>query len=176
MEYEVLGDAADGPTLELDHHKFAYAGKFVMSSTGKLVARSGETIVGAVSFSPDRSTDDRAWIRYLSVHREYQGDGIGPRLAAGAAAHLHDRGFETVAIGVNNPFAYHAVYRAGFGWSGTTTGIAELVLTHPGDRTDDRYRSGLNEYASRDDLSDAEREFIDNHIDGVVPPVVDPPV
>lgn len=176
MEYEVIGDADSGPTLELDHTDFAYAGKFVTGSTGKLVARDTGDIVGAASFSPDRTTADRAWIRYLTVHREYRREGIGPRLGAGAASHLHDRGFETVAIGVNNPYAYHAMYRAGFGWSGETTGIAELVLTHPRDRSRHRYREGLTEYEGRDSLSDAEDEFITAHLRTSLPSTVDPPV
>lgn len=176
MEYVVLGDADDGPTVELDHTTFAYAGKFVMSSTGKLVARDAGEVVGAVSFSPDRSTDDQAWLRYLTVHRARRGEGIGPRLAAGATKHLHDRGFETVAIGVNNPYAYHALYRAGFGWSGETTGIAELVLTHPANRTDDEYHRGLATYADHDRLTDDETQFINTHLDASVPGTVDPPV
>ena len=49
MEFEILGDEADGPTLELDYREFAYAGKFVMSSTGKSVARADGDVVGAVT-------------------------------------------------------------------------------------------------------------------------------
>lgn len=174
MEFEVLGDAAAGPTLSLDHRRFAYAGKFVMSSTGKLVARE-EDIVAAVSFSPDRTDEDRAWLRYLTVARDRRGEGIGPRVAAAATAHLHDRGFEEVRIGVNNPFAYQALYRAGFGWTGAETGVAELVLAHPHGRSASRYRDGLARFADRDDLSDAELSFIDAHRRADPPPVVDPP-
>ena len=41
MEYVVLGWPSDGPTLRLDYRQFAYAGKFVMSNTGKAVAYEG---------------------------------------------------------------------------------------------------------------------------------------
>ncbi|MFB6103775.1 MAG: GNAT family N-acetyltransferase [Halobacteriaceae archaeon] len=174
MEFEVLGDADTGPTLSLDHRRFAYAGKFVMSTTGKLVAREDD-IVGAVSFSPDRTDEDRAWLRYLTVARDRRGEGIGPRLAAAATTYLHDRGFEEVRIGVNNPFAYQALYRAGFGWTGEETGIAELVLAHPDDRPAPDYRAGLSRFGDRGDLSDAEIAFIADHREADPPPVVDPP-
>ena len=42
MEYVLLGWPPDGPTLRLDHRRFAYAGKFVMSTTGKAVVRRAE--------------------------------------------------------------------------------------------------------------------------------------
>ncbi|MXR42243.1 GNAT family N-acetyltransferase [Halobaculum sp. WSA2] len=38
MEFRLLGWPADGVVLRLDHREYAYAGKFVMSSTGKAVA------------------------------------------------------------------------------------------------------------------------------------------
>lgn len=41
MRYAVLGDHHDGPTLLLDWEAFSYAGKFVMSNTGKAVAYEG---------------------------------------------------------------------------------------------------------------------------------------
>lgn len=174
MEYEVLGDAEGGPTVTLDHERFAYAGKFVMTNTGKVLARADGEIVGAVSFSGDRDHPGRAWLRYVSVRHDYRGEGVGPRVAAVATDRLHATGFEVVRIGVNNPFAFHAMYRAGFGWTGETTGIAELVLTHPDARGDDRYREGLDRFTDRDDLTAAEQEFIRNHRTRGVPPVVDP--
>jgi GNAT superfamily N-acetyltransferase len=39
MEFALLGWPEDGPTLRLDYRRFSYAGKFVMSTTGKAVIR-----------------------------------------------------------------------------------------------------------------------------------------
>ncbi|MUV90296.1 GNAT family N-acetyltransferase, partial [Halapricum sp. CBA1109] len=49
MEYALLGWADDGPTLRLDHERFAYAGKFVMSATGKAVARADGDVLAAAA-------------------------------------------------------------------------------------------------------------------------------
>jgi len=179
VEFELLGWPPDGPTLRLDYRQFSYAGKFVMSNTGKAVARvsgseDGE-IVAAVSFNEDRTDPNCAWLRYVTVREDYRGDGLGPQLAAFATDRLHERGYERVRIAVNNPFAYQALYRAGFAFTGEETGIAELVLCHPGSDDRDRYRAGLERFRGRDDLSKAERSFLDDHRDGDPPTVVDPP-
>lgn len=172
MEFEVLGDAADGPTLRLDWQRFSYAGKFVMSNTGKAVAREDGEVVGAVSFNTDRTDDDCAWLRYVTVRDDYRGDGVGPRLCAHATRYLRER-FERVRIAVNNPFAYHALHKAGFGWTGETTGIAELVLEHPAP-TDADYGMGLREYRERD-LTDEEVQFLDAKTGAASPESVEPP-
>ncbi|MFB6121417.1 MAG: GNAT family N-acetyltransferase [Halobacteriaceae archaeon] len=153
MEFALLGWPADGPTLRLDHREFAYAGKFVMSNTGKAVAREGDAVVAAVSFNADRTDDDTAWLRYVTVREDRRGEGVGPRLVAFATERLHER-FDVVRIAVNNPFAFEALHKAGFGWTGTETGIAELILEHPGDP--DRYEDGLAVFAERDLSSDEE--------------------
>jgi GNAT superfamily N-acetyltransferase len=175
VEFELLGWPADGPTLRLDHRRFSYAGKFVMSNTGKAVARTEGDVVAAVSFNEDRTDADAAWLRYVTVRGDRRGDGIGPRLAGFATACLHERGYERVRIAVNNPFAYRALYRAGFGFADRETGIAELVLEHPAERDPERYRAGLARFADRADLSDDERAFLAEHRDGDPPAVVDPP-
>ena len=46
MHCEVLGWPEDGPTLRLDYRQFGYAGKFVMSATGKAVLHERESPVG----------------------------------------------------------------------------------------------------------------------------------
>jgi len=157
MEFALLGWPDDGPTLRLDYREFAYAGKFVMSNTGKAVAREEGEVVAALSFNADRTDDDRGWIRYVTVRGDRRGEGVGPRLVAFATDRLHER-FEAVRIAVNNPYAYEALHKAGFGWTGAETGMAELVLEHPGDP--DRYADGLARYAERDDLSAEERAFV----------------
>lgn len=175
MKFELLGWPAEGPTLRLDHRRFSYAGKFVMSNTGKAVARADGDIVAAVSFNEDRTDEDCAWLRYVTVREDRRGDGLGPRLAAFATARLHDRGYDRVRIAVNNPFAYRALYRAGFAFADRETGIAELVLIHPGDRDPQRYRAGLARFAGRENLSDDERAFLAEHREGDPPEVVEPP-
>ncbi len=166
MDVELLGWPADGPTLDLDHERFAYAGKFVMSSTGKVVARDGDELVGAVAFNADRTDDGTCWLRYVTVRRDRQGEGIGPRLLAVAREAVVDGGYERVTIAVNNPLAYDASYRAGFRFTGEETGIAELVLAwSPGDGdAGASYEAGLRRFAERD-LDDAGRAVVDRGLE-----------
>ncbi|PSP75318.1 GNAT family N-acetyltransferase [Halobacteriales archaeon QS_1_68_20] len=169
MDMELLGWPEDGPTLNLDHERFSYAGKFVMSATGKAVCRDDE-IVAAVAFSEDRTDPNALWLRYVTVRRDRRGDGIGPELVGFVVERARERGYERVRIAVNNPYAYEALYRAGFGFTGERTGIAELVLEWPGDRSPETYRAGLEEFAGRD-LSGDEREFLDRRREAGPPPV-----
>lgn len=159
MEYTVLGWPEDGPTLRLDYRRFSYAGKFVMSSTGKAVAREDDTILAAVAFNEDRTDSDTLWLRYITTRQDHRGEEIGPRLAAFITDHAHERGYTRVTIAVNNPFAYQALHKAGFGFTGEQTGIAELVLEHPSDRA--RYHEGLDVFRERD-LSEEEETFLAN--------------
>ncbi|SDE76452.1 GNAT family N-acetyltransferase [Halorientalis regularis] len=159
MEYALLGWPPDGPTFQLDYRRFSYAGKFVMSATGKAVVRDDDAIVAAVAFNEDRTDADTLWLRYVTVREDHRGEGIGPRLCRFAAEHARDRGYERVRIAVNNPFAFEALSKAGFAFTGEETGIAELVMVWPGERTRESYQSGLDVYRERD-LSAAEREFL----------------
>ena len=188
VEFAVLGDPGDGATLDLDHERFAYAGKFVMSSTGKAVARAsgqsggadegdeldGTDVLAAASFDRDRTDPSVVRIRYVTVRRDRRGEGLGARLldfvagyALGGAGREDATGIaeytdvDAVLIAVNNPFAYEAAYRAGFGYTGERTGIAELVLPRPGDRSPGAYRRGLSAFRERDDLDEAARAFLD---------------
>ena len=169
MEYRMLGWPADGPTLELDYREFSYAGKFVMSGTGKLVARDEGVTVGATAFDEDRTDSSVLRIRYVTVRRDRQGEGIGTTLLERTRAAARERGYDAVEIAVNNPFAYEAAYRAGFGYTGTSTGIAELVLTAPAPDAD-RYAEGLRAFADRDlELSGDEAAFIERKLDAAPP-------
>ncbi|UPV99408.1 GNAT family N-acetyltransferase [Halorussus gelatinilyticus] len=203
MEYAVLGWPDDDPTLRLDHRAFSYAGKFVMSNTGKAVVRDEDAeratggedaetptpetdapdrdwveddrIVAAVAFNEDRTDSAAAWLRYVTVRRDRRGAGLGARLCRFAAARLRERGYERVRIAVNNPFAFHALYKAGFGYTGEETGLAELVLVAPSDRPPEAYRTGLDAYREREGLSAAERDFLAAKADADPPPVVADP-
>ncbi|QLH80256.1 GNAT family N-acetyltransferase [Halosimplex pelagicum] len=210
MEHVLLGWPEAGPTLTLDWRTFSYAGKFVMSNTGKALVRTGEAagppvtdggeaaadVVAAAAFNEDRTDAATCWIRYITVREDRRGEGIGPDLAAFVAARAADRGYDRARIAVNNPFAYQALYRAGFAFTGEETGVAELVLDRPlgeggdaagagqsaGDRTRETYQTGLDVYRERTesdegpDLSADEREFLAAK-EGVDPPEpVDPPV
>ena len=207
MEYALLGWPPDGPTLRLDHRRFAYAGKFVVSNTGKAVARrtgvrEGETgaaradepatapdgvaydtdVVAAVAFDPDRTDDRLLRFRYITVRSDLTGGAIGPRLAAFVASRAGRREYDRVAIAVNNPFAYEAMYKAGFAWTGRESGLAELVLARPagplGDGGADpdpgRYRAGLDRYRERD-LGDPEASFLADRVDADPPAPVEVP-
>jgi len=217
MEYAVVGWPEEDPRLRLDYREFSYAGKFVMSNSGKAVARDPDAgggeqsgsggpsrsgrqsrdggqndrpeeneatapdrdwleddrIVAAVAFNEDRTDPETAWLRYVTVRQDRRGAGLGARLSRFAAAQLRERGYETVKIAVNNPFAYHALYKAGFGYTDEETGLAELVLARPGDRSPDRYQSGLDAYRARDGLASEEQSFLSAKT-GADPPDVVP--
>ncbi|SIQ96699.1 Acetyltransferase (GNAT) family protein [Haladaptatus litoreus] len=159
MEYAILGWPEDGPTLRLDYEVFSYAGKFVMSNSGKAVARQDDELVGAIAFNEDRTDDETVWLRYVTVRADRRGDGIGAELARFTTKSIHERGYRRVKIAVNNPFAYQALYHAGFGWTGEETGIAELVLEHPAEQSKSTYQSGLDVFRDRD-LSADEESFL----------------
>ena len=187
MQYRVLGWPPDGPRLRLDHRRFAYAGKFVMSSTGKAVAFEDDPpdpgvdsyadVVAAVAVDDDRTNADACddgdsdgddepnadgdalWIRYVTVREGRKGEGVGPRLCARVAEAAERRGYDVVRIAVNNVYAFHALHRAGFGYTGRETGLAELVLERPGDAS--RYEEGLDVFAARE-VTDRERSFLES--------------
>jgi GNAT superfamily N-acetyltransferase len=173
MEYALLGWPPDGPTFRLDYRRFSYAGKFVMSATGKAVVRGSEAdeILAAVAFNEDRTDADTLWLRYVTVREDHRGDGIGPRLCRFAAEHARERGYGQVRIAVNNPFAFEALSKAGFAFTGEETGIAELVMIWPGERTRESYQAGLDVYRQRD-LSEAEREFLRERRDSDPPTTI----
>jgi hypothetical protein len=210
MDVRVLGWPGDDATLRLDYRRFGYAGKFVVPATGKAVLRESppdlppveeplpptldtgdfdHEVVAAVAFSPDRTDAATLWLRYVTVRRDRRGEGLGPRLCAHVTRLAHGRGYDRVRIAVNNPFAYEALHKAGFAWTGRETGLAELVLEHPppegplsgadangegGGVTDtadeqdvesrtptprERYQAGLDRYRDRD-RGEPERSFL----------------
>ncbi|GAA0251827.1 GNAT family N-acetyltransferase [Haladaptatus pallidirubidus] len=159
MEYAILGWPEDDPTLRLDHEVFSYAGKFVMSNSGKAVARQEDELVAAIAFSEDRTDDETVWLRYVTVRVDRRGEGIGPELVRFTTEKIRARGYRRVKIAVNNPFAYQALSRAGFGWTGEETGLAELVLEHPTEQSKSKYQSGLDVFRERD-LSADEESFL----------------
>lgn len=173
MEFEILGWSAAGPSLRLDHEEFAYAGQFATSRTGTAVATEDGTVVAAASFNPDRTDAETLVVRYLTVRRDRQGEGIGPRLLRLVADRARDRGFADVHIAVNNPFAYEACYRAGFAFTGEETGMAELVLVDARgrDRSTDSYRRGLSTFADRD-LPPEAASFVERYRGGHPPEAV----
>ena len=174
MEFQFLGSEAAGPTLRLDHEEFAYAGKFVMSSTGKTVTREEGTLVGAVAFSEDTTDPTAVRLRYVTVRERCRGEGIGPRLLRFTAEALAEE-YDTVEIAVNNPIAYEACYRAGFVYTGEQAGIAELRMCYaPFDRDDERYRSGFLPFRERD-LPPAHERLCDRYEESAPPAVVDAP-
>ncbi|WP_276252945.1 GNAT family N-acetyltransferase [Halomontanus rarus] len=188
---ETLGWPPDGPTLRLDYRRFSYAGKFVMSNTGKAVVRAGESesieeetietdgtdgdfetdILAAIAFNEDRTDPDALWLRYVTVRADRRGNGIGPRLVRHVRDRALERGYDRLRIAVNNPYAYEALSRVGFEYTGETTGIAELLLEYPGAaklRDDDlgtreeRYRRGLEAFLEADrELTGEEVSFLE---------------
>jgi GNAT superfamily N-acetyltransferase len=209
MRPVVLGWPPDGPRLRLDHRRFAYAGKFVMSATGKavlldpdgadadsladalldevdrerLARTAGEAgwsldaaVLGAVAFSEDRTDPATLRVRYVTVRADRQGERLGPKLLVFLRDRATERGYDRVRIGVNNAFSYEAAYRAGFGWTGEETGLAELVCEWPAPagRSAERYRAGLDRFRQPDrEPSEAERSFLATR-EGTAPPAVIP--
>lgn len=193
MEYAVIATPDDALGLRLDWERFSYAGKFVMTTTGKAVAvedgvlkdsdwppdpREAEAdgVVAAVSFNRDRNDAGTAWLRYVTVRGGDRGRGIAPRLCAMTVDWLlSEFSVSRVQIAVNNPYAFDALYKAGFGWTGKKTGLQERVLEFPtpGDRKT-QYASGLRSYLDAD-ISEDERDFIKSRISRGPPPVVDAP-
>ena len=174
MEYAVCGWPPEGPTLDLSHRKFAYAGKFVMSQTGKAVAREEDTIVAAVAFNEDRTDSGTLWLRYITVRNDCRGEGLGAHLAAFVTERALAKGYERLRIAVNNPFAYEALYKAGFGYTGRETGLAELVLECPAERSRTAYQAGLDVYRERD-LTEREEGFLESRIETDPPAVLASP-
>lgn len=171
MEFALLGSEATGPTLRLDYEEFAYAGKFVMSSTGKTVVRDDGAVIGAVAFNADNTDPETVQLRYVTVRERRRGEGIGPRLLRFTADTLQDE-YANIDIAVNNPIAYEACYRAGFVFTGEEAGIAELRLTYRPDNPDsDRYRLGFERFRERD-LPPEHEAICDRYEDGEPPAVV----
>lgn len=168
MEFAVIGDPGDDPTLHLDHEAFAYAGKFVVSNTGKAIARDGDTVIGAVAFNEDRTDETYVWFRYVTVREDRRAEEIGPRLLDHVAEYLRGDG-KRLRIAVNNPFAYEAAYKAGFGYTGDETGLAELVLERPAEMVAARYREGMTAFEGRSDLTPDERRFVSSRGDAEPP-------
>lgn len=175
MDVEILGWPDDAVTLDLDHREFSYAGKFVMSRTGKAVVTNDGDYLAAASFSEDRTDADAMWIRYITVRRDLRGGGIGSRLAAGLRHRFERAGYGTVRIAVNNPYAFEAMSRAGFGFTGETTGLSALRLssTVPPEK---RYQVALSRFDGRTDLEAAERAFLERRRKQGPPTALEPPV
>lgn len=174
MEFELLGWPSDGPTLELDWRSFAYAGKFVVSGTGKAVVRDDGAVVGALAFDEDRTDAAVLVFRYVTVRDDRQGEGIGSALLAFGRERALEREYERVRIAVNNPAAYVACYRAGFAFSGRTTGVAELVLEWPAPSDGPGFENGLRRFADRD-LDDERRRHLERRLERGPPDVVPVP-
>ena len=188
MEFVVLGWADDGPTLRLDYRRFAYAGKFVMSNTGKAVVvdrwdgmsvpseEYASKVLAAAAFNADRTDASTLWIRYVTVRADRKENGLGPRLCAFVVDAARGAGYRRLRIAVNNPFAYEALYKAGFAWTGETTGLAELVLERPADapatRTRETYQSGLDRYRDRN-AGEPEASFLSARWDADPPELLD---
>ncbi len=203
MEFAIVGWPDEGATLRLDYRAFAYAGKFVIGAPGKAVWRTPDgspavptfepdeplpetvdpdgferDVLGAVSFSPDRTDATCCRLRYVTVHRARRGEGLGPRLITRLVPRLAERGYETVRIAVNNPFAYEACYKTGFAYDGEQTGVAELELSrlasapHPDHADPERYRAGLDRFRDRD-VDGAVRAFLDDRLEAEPPAIED---
>ncbi|AUV82373.1 GNAT family N-acetyltransferase [Salinigranum rubrum] len=198
MEYAFLGwpDGEEGPRLRLDYRAFAYAGKFVTSSTGVAVVRDrtdplaldvdedeppqigDPTVVAAVAFNEDRTDPETLWLRYVTVRGDRRGEGIGPHLVAFVCERARERGYARCRIAVNNVFSYEALSKVGFAYTGRETGLAEVVLDRElrveGEVDADTYQRGLDVFRARD-CTEEERAFLATREDAGPPERVDAP-
>lgn len=158
MEVRLLGWPGEAVDIELDHTNFAYAGKITSSSTGTAVLESGNRILAAASFDRNRTQEDQWWIRYITVHVDHRGKSYGPQLLSALSHRLLDTG-TSIRIGVTNPVAYHASYKAGFEFTGKTVGRGEVVLERPPPSQPSTYREGLQLFEDRE-LPAAQSSFI----------------
>ncbi|AGM99998.1 GCN5-like N-acetyltransferase [Salinarchaeum sp. Harcht-Bsk1] len=196
MQFRLLGWPEDSPRLDLDHERFAYAGNYVTGRTGIAAALaadadptaapiesqrddepwspSEDAVLAVASFDEDRAADGALRIRYVSVRTDHRDGGIGPRLLAFVVDRALERGYDRVRIGVNNPIAYQAGYRAGFAFTGEESGMGELVLEAPApDPSTEQYRDGFDRFADRD-LPVEQQSVVERHRDGQPPDVIDP--
>lgn len=163
VEYVLRAGPRGSAILDLDHELFPLAGDFVQPR-GVAIAREDRTghepaIVGAAAFDPDRTDLETVRIRAITVRTDRQGEGVGARLAAFVRGRLHDRGWSRVLIAVATPVAYHALHKAGFADTGTTTGFRERVLAHPQPEDPVSYATGLRWYLDQDP-SPSEQSFV----------------
>jgi GNAT superfamily N-acetyltransferase len=142
-----------------------------MTATGKAVV-GDDGVVAAAAFDADRTDPSTLCIRYVTVRRDRQGEGIGSELLRFVRDRAVERGYDRVTIGVNNPFSYQAAYRAGFCYTGTEQGLGELELEWPGERSVARYQAGLDVFRARD-LSPEEDSFLRAKADAEPPAVRD---
>lgn len=174
MEFEFLGMPEAGPTLELDHERFAYAGNFRTAATGKTVARETGTLLGAVAFNRDRTDDSTMRLRYVTVRDDRRDEGIGSTLLQYTAEELLDRDVADIAIAVNNPIAFQACYRAGFVFTGEERGMHELLCHYRPAATRDGtlYRAGLEHFRAQS-LPEDQHSFVTEQLATGVPAPVD---
>ncbi|MFW5929369.1 MAG: GNAT family N-acetyltransferase [Halobacteriota archaeon] len=159
VECEFLGSRR----LSLSHDEFAYAGKFRLP-TSKAVARDQEgEIAAALCYDEDRCSDG-VRIRYVTVRDDLRGEGVGPELAEFAADNLLEE-YPRVRVSVNNAYAYVALHRAGFGYTGERGPQDELVLQRPPPEND-RFQEGLDALLAIEP-GDEERRYIRERIDDV---------
>ena len=148
-----------GPPIFLERDKFSYAGKFIRKDTGKILAKSGGKIIAAISFSADRNDKEIVWIRYIVVEKNLRGKSVGPKLLSYAVKSLMERA-GLIKIATNNVFAYRALYKSGFEYTGKKTGISELVLEYPRDQTEEKYLEGIEMFQLEKCLTDEAIELL----------------
>jgi len=207
VDYRALAWPPGTTAIRLDHERFAYAGKFVVPSGVAVAVETGggeepqfpppregyaRGVVAAARFDPDRTDPGTLVVRYVTTRRDRRGKGVGARLLAFVAAGAGDppdeavgdgadegsRPFDRVRIAVNNPYAHEAAAKAGFGFAGRETGLAELVCERPAGGPPGRvasgaYREALARFAARN-LGADERAFVAARRDREPPATVAP--
>lgn len=159
-----MGYPGEDVSIDLSHEDFSYAGKFGVGDTGKSVAREDGEILGVVAFDRDRTDGDVMKIRCIEVKAGRRGEGIGSKLARFTTSRLLGEGVDRVEIAVNNPYSFHAMYKAGFRYTGNRSGLREFVMSYPGYDTAG-YGEGMQEFLEIDDISEEERDFVEQRLE-----------
>ncbi len=129
--FEIVSQPGTTDTIELDHRIFPFAGKFGQRQTGTAVLKEDDSVVAALSFSPDRNQPHWCRIRYLAVARDRQGEELASRLAEQFVEWCATAGFEQLLITVLNPYLVVSLARVGFGFTGENGPTGGVILAHP---------------------------------------------
>lgn len=163
-EFRITSRPGEADDLVLDHETMPYAGKFGRRRPGTAVLCLEGTVVAALAFSPNRRDPGRCMIRYLSVARDHQREGLAGELVASFVDWATGAGYRSARITVLNPFAVGALADAGFGYAGASGPGGGVVMAYPAG-ADPAIDAALARLAEGD-LDGPQRRYVQRHLDG----------
>lgn len=97
--------------------------KKIILSGDVILAISEERIVGAIFFYANDIASKKAYISYLSVHRDFRSQGIARNLLARSFSLSKEKGMRKVGVHTHNDVALNLYKKIGFT-------VVEQVTTH----------------------------------------------